>query len=161
MTNQINQLHEICNNLISEVDKFPKDKREDKVFDEWSLKDVVSHINGWNLMRIQELKDFLSNTPIQKISDFNALNLIFLAERKNFSWEELYKEFCTSLQDLVISFKNLPPDSWDKPIWKGSGMTAKKWLKIDSEHLQNEHLTQLKDYNSLYLHNLNTPLEGL
>lgn len=149
MHSEVYNLEDVCKQLINAVEAFPKDKVDDILFDQWSLKNSISHIIGWNLLRIKEINAFLNNEPIIKINNFQELNEVFVDERKDKSWDEVFKEFESSCHKLVISFKSIPEDLMDKKVWEDSSMTPGKWLDIDTKHLRGEHLAQLNDYMNI------------
>lgn len=142
----INKLKQANDELIIAIDSFPKEKREATIFDQWTLKQVMGHISGWNLLRLKELSLFLNNKPITKITDFETYNKHLIAEREGKDWEYLYDELKTSCEKLIEVYTNINPESFNKKIWNDSTKTVKDWLLIDLDHWNREHLTEIKKH---------------
>src|SRR5689334_65806 len=76
----LTKLDDAVVNLISAVDNFPVGRREEVIFLEWSLKDMLAHFSGWNIATIEGLNSILEGRADQikpwiqesEIDDFNA-----------------------------------------------------------------------------------------
>lgn len=145
ISDTMTELKRARDELFSAVESFPADKRPDVLFDKWSLKEILSHINGWNLLRIMELNLLLQNKPIDKIADFDACNLMFVKERTGKSWDYVYSELITSSNALVGAYSKLPEKVFTSKIWNDSRKTVLDWLRIDLDHWA-EHLKEIKKY---------------
>jgi hypothetical protein len=143
------ELKKVRLELISAIDKFPKEKREEILFDKWSLKDILSHLSGWDKFTIQKINEFLNGKiPRWEISidKFNDLNV---TKNKNKPWNEIYDEFVKLSLQNIKSYKIIPTTKHDSLIWKDKKYTPKKFLMIDIDHYKNEHLSKiLKVLNS-------------
>lgn len=144
MKKKIKELEEICDEMVKVIHNFPKDKIEVILFDKWSLKDVIAHINGWNKQKIFELDSLLEGKDVEKISDFDAFNENSVNDRKNVSWDIVFQEFVDSCRDLVEAYDSIPAEQVDVGVWPGSTMTPRVWLQIDLDHMKLEHLPEIK-----------------
>lgn len=132
------------------VDKFPQDKREEILFDKWSLKDVIAHLNHWavhNLMCFKALKEGGKPYWAPDIDEYNEQGVQI---RKNRTWNDVYNEFNTLLPQIILDYETLPQDLWNKRFWENRKFTPLKFLEIDINHYKNEHLPQLKKYTERF-----------
>ena len=146
MKNDIKELIAVCNKLTTAIENFPQEKRDEILFGDWSIKDSIAHINGWNLQRIKEINQFINGEQVEKIYDFDALNEVEVNKRKGMSWDDLLKEFKDSCSKLIDVFNSVDAGFYDVPIWQGSRMTIKDWLRTDIDHMKGEHLEQLSEF---------------
>lgn len=129
--------------FIKVLDNFPKDKRETALFDNWSLKDLVGHISGWNIAGTNAarfLKEGKTPEWIKSINDFNKENV---DKRKRWSWQRVYQEFFAASKNLIEEFERLPEELWEKKYWPERKYTPLKMFKIELKHIKNTHLPQI------------------
>ena len=144
MKYKVENLKKIIKELTKTIDRFPIDRREDVLFNQWGLKDVLAHISGWNLQRVKELEDFIKGNKIEVINNFDEFNHRRVNERKFSTWEIVYGEFITSCTNLVKSFHSIPDNLINKKIWEDKSHTPLKWFDIDLSHLK-EHFDDIKN----------------
>lgn len=137
-------LKKTVDELTNLIINFPFELREKKLFYDWTLREVVAHIAGWNLQRIGEIEAFLQGKKIEKILDFDAFNKQVIHQKRYYSWEALIDELKHSSSDLVLSFDSIVEDLANKKIWVDANSTPTTWLQLDIEHLRNEHISKLK-----------------
>ena len=129
--------------LIQALDSFPKEKREEVLFGEWTLKDLVAHLSGWNIAgakAVRSLKQGKVPPWAGKISEFNKLNV---RKRKNWSWEKTYQELLKASKEFIEEYENLPEELWEKRYWPKKDYTPKKILMIELKHYRETHLPQI------------------
>src|SRR3990167_1288632 len=114
MRYKMENLKKVIKDLLEVIDKFPADRREDTLFDQWSLKDILAHMSGWNLQRIKELEDFIKGNKIEAINNFDEFNLKNINKRKPHTWGMIYDEFVKSCRDLTKVFQDVPEYLIDK-----------------------------------------------
>ena len=51
-------------NFIKTLEEIPEEKRDEVLFGEWSLKDVVSHIIGWDEFFVEILRSLRSKNRV-------------------------------------------------------------------------------------------------
>lgn len=143
MQKRIEEFKKARFNLHQAIDSFPKDKREEILFGKWSLKDIVAHISGWDLITIKTLKSIeKSKTPgwIGSVYEFNRNSV---EKRKKWNWQKVYKEFVELGGKITNEYEGIPEDLWNKKAWKSRSFTPKKFLEIDIKHYRDEHLPQI------------------
>jgi len=129
--------------LIRAVDNFPKDKREEILFNKWSLKDVMAHVSGWDNATIDLLKKIKKGKTPEWIGSVYGFNRRSVEKRKKWSWQKVYKEFVRVGREIVGAYESVPKELWEKRVWENRGFTPKKFIKIDIRHYRNEHLPQI------------------
>jgi hypothetical protein len=104
---------------------------------EWTVKDVVSHIIGWEKETILQFKSFLAGSSKNVRYDMDAFNKKSVELRKHLSWDQVVSELQTAQKEL--RYLN---DSIDEgnPLIEKRFMTS--WLNTLSQHYKH-HLTQL------------------
>lgn len=132
--------------LIKVLKDFPKEKREVVLFGEWSLKDLVGHISGWNIAATNAARSLEEgNTPewVKSINDFNKENV---ERREKWSWEKVSQEFLEASKALIEEYERLPRELWEKKYWSERKYTPLKMFKIELKHLKNIHLPEMLKY---------------
>ncbi len=142
----ISELEAAIKEITNAVTNFPEYKREEALFGKWSLKDVMAHYCGWNLLTIKELGMLISGKPPInwiKESQLDAFNKYEVEKRSAKSWTEIYEEFVKSWQDLVDKYKSLDEDHWKSQYGPGVEDTPHRSINLDIEHIQ-EHLVEIE-----------------
>lgn len=143
----IEDLKSARSKLISAINNFQKDMIHDKLFDDWSLKDVVAHLSGWDQLTVKSIKLFLKNKVPDWGGEINDFNKISVEKRKSWSWTKVYNEFLTISQKNIDAYESIPLTRFDEYIWKNKKYTPRKFLKIDIHHYEKEHLPQIQKYS--------------
>jgi hypothetical protein len=129
--------------FIEALDKFPKEKREEILFGEWSLKDLLAHLSGWMIAAAENvrcLKEGKIPPWVVSIDDFNKKNV---AERKNWDWRKVYKELVETSRKFIEEYVSLPKESWQKKYWPDKSLTPQRILEIEIRHWKKTHLPQM------------------
>ncbi len=126
------------------IDQFPENKREEILFDKWSLKDVVAHLNHWMVHDIDCLENLLKGEEPYWEPDVEEFNTKGVNARKDKSWDELYVEFTGLIEKLTKLYENLPEELQNKKIWKDKDETPLKFLEEDIHHWEGEHIPALE-----------------
>jgi hypothetical protein len=145
----IAQLNQAISNLVSTVDQFPTEKREQQLFDRWSLKDILAHFSGWNLLTVKELTMLQNGQVVDRWTggdDMDAFNAAEVEKRKHFSWDEAYIEFVDSMQQLLNKYKELTPQQWASRFGPEPQDTPVRSINIDIEHIGEIHLDDIKKF---------------
>ena len=83
----------------------------------WSVKDTVTHIAAWDWRCAALLgESFNTDAPLKAHPDVDALNLEIFEERKNWSWDEVERDFQGAHQALVEAILALPPERLDDEV---------------------------------------------
>jgi len=137
-------LKKLQQEIINIVDKFPTQKRKEILFDQWSLKDVLTHLCGWDELTVNAINNLKNGQLSVWGKSVDEMNRSSTGLRKDKSWDDIYNEFVDNSQKLVDIYNNLPDDLWEKPLYSDKKFSPTKFIKIDIDHYQ-EHLEIIKE----------------
>jgi len=140
------EFKEIALILEGLIIKFPINKREEIVFDKWSLKNVVSHLNHWMKHDIDCLEATTKGVVPYWEPDVEEFNRKGVEARKNNSWEEVYSEFAKLKTELIELYGSISPELQNKKIWLDSNHTPIRFLEDDIKHWRDEHIKGLNNF---------------
>ena len=149
MNTLLNSYKEARKSFIQAVDKFPKQKREEALFDKWSLKQLITHIAGWDNCiadNVRYLKEGKEPPFYGTVNDFNAKSV---ETGKDWSWDKAYQKFIKGGERVIKEYESLESDLWSIPFWAGKNSTPEKFFKIVTKHYSHEHLPQVLKYVTL------------
>ncbi len=144
MMQPIEEFNSVSQKITQILENFPSESRTKILFDKWSLKDVIAHLNNWMVHDIDCLTALKENREPYWEPDVDEFNRKGTEERKGIVWGSLLTEFLTLKNTLLNIYKTLPNDLWDKPIWKDKHENARLFLEEDINHWKGEHLGVLK-----------------
>lgn len=144
--NQLDHFKKVREELIQAFDDFPKERREEILFDKWSLRQILIHISRWDKALTENLR-FLKEEKeppfYGKVSDFNQESM---EVGKSWSWDEAYSEFIKVGEKFIEEYESLKEDQWEKKFWGNKGSTPVKFLQIQIKHYEHEHLPEIRKY---------------
>ncbi len=141
---KIKTLRRIRQELVELITLFPKDKKEEQLFGNWSLKDTLSHLSNWYQHDIRCLNALKKGVEPHWEPDINKFNKKGIELRKNWTWEQVYKEFIDLGDTLFKEYDTLPKGLWEKKIWKNRKHTPTIFVEDDICHFKNEHIVEIK-----------------
>jgi hypothetical protein len=141
---KISEFKSLIEKTIEYINKFPENMRETMIFDAWTLKDVVAHLNHWAQHDLNCLYALKNDEEPYWAPDVDLYNQEGVTARKNNSWEEVYTEFKKLTESVISELENLPDELWNKKFWSDRRFTPKLFLDIDIDHYKNEHLPELE-----------------
>lgn len=144
--NKISRFEEISDRLEDLILQFPDQKREEIVFDRWSLKNVVSHLNHWMIHDIDCLTSLQNGKVPHWEEDVEMFNSKGVEKRSELSWDTVFSEFRLLRERLISLYSSLDSKLLDKKIWPDKRETPRKFLDEDINHWQNEHVIALENY---------------
>ncbi|WKZ30964.1 MAG: hypothetical protein QY318_03915 [Candidatus Dojkabacteria bacterium] len=145
MQDNIEKFEAVRDQILDVIDQFPREQRETLIFDKWSLKDIVSHLNHWMEHDLECLDSLKDGTEPFWHPDIDQFNLEGISARKDWTWDKVYNEFVQLSKQLLQTYRTFPVELWDKPIWEGRDLTPLKFLTDDIWHLEAEHLGDMKE----------------
>ena len=135
----------LCENLytvekeFNQVSKSLNTKIRDQKITEgsWSVKDVLSHIVGWEAEVVKQFKAFLVNPDVDDNYDIDSFNKIAVELRKHLSWNQIEEELKTAQTELSgflfsLNQKNIEDEK-----------RFIEWVKVLADHYVH-HTKQLK-----------------
>jgi hypothetical protein len=108
--------HKRFRDVLSQVKTM--DTFTEKLIEEWSVRDVVAHLIGWNIEYLEEIKRVLNDQVTwNKLYDTtegdDRFNKGTLEKLKALSWDEVVKEWDTSFQKLIKRIEKLTDREWN------------------------------------------------
>jgi hypothetical protein len=105
-----NKLTESAESFRRLVDEFPEGKREEQLFGEWTLKEILSHFSAWAVLTLDSIRRSEVDEPIPILLDNDVcdwFNREGVRERKALSWDEVYGEYVDTESRLHQMYRNL------------------------------------------------------
>ena len=75
MKELLREFVKVRKDFINTLKKFPNDKYEEKLFGEWSLKDVIAHFTGWDRYFIDAIELLSNGKKVPYWGKINRYNL--------------------------------------------------------------------------------------
>jgi uncharacterized damage-inducible protein DinB len=103
----------------------------------WSSKDILAHIVGWENEVIKQFKEFIVNPDVDDNYDIDSFNENSVSSRKSKTWEEIIEELELSQKELstfisTLSHKDI--DTEDR---------FSEWMEVLINHYKH-HISQLQ-----------------
>lgn len=130
--------------FIKAVEAFPVNRRGELVLGDWSLKDLLAHLNGWWFHQTEVLEKFKQGVEAERPSDVNGFNEQSVLARRDMGWEEVYEEFNKAGSDLIDRYSGLSEEYWKRKIWSDKDLTPEGFIGIEIKHLRDTHLPQIR-----------------
>jgi len=115
------------------------------LFDQWSLKELLSHLTGWAKYQIN-LLERLEKGKQEKLQKSlkNSINIDFVLTRREYDWKKAYQEFLNSSESLIKKYELLPEKLWKEKVYKDKEITSEEFIKIEIKHYIKTHGPQIK-----------------
>ncbi|NOK58835.1 MAG: hypothetical protein GFH27_549301n137 [Chloroflexi bacterium AL-W] len=136
--------------LLNVIDILNEDALDHKgMIGDWSIKNCLAHIAGWEDWIVQTLQAGLSNGQIpdhlrSALQDFNAFNADQVAEREELTPDEQLTELHRVRTALMTIVGDLDEATLNKPQpWAGKDRSIAFYLNILPHH-DEEHLADIQ-----------------
>lgn len=143
---KVQDFKKIADNLETLILDFPEDKRENIIFDRWSLKDVISHLNHWMVHDIDCLTALLDGKVPFWESDVETFNTRGIEKRRDLTWNKVFNEFLMLKKKLINLYESIDGHLINERIWPDRNQTPLRFVEDDIKHWKGEHLAQLEGY---------------
>lgn len=130
--------------LLKALDNFQENKREQMLFDKWTLKDLVAHINAWDAHEADIIISLKEGRKPYWVPDVDKFNALTVSARKSWDWQEVYNEFNHNTKKLLNLYETMPIDLWNTRFWQDRRFTPKHTLEKHIEHYLGEHLSKIE-----------------
>ncbi len=103
--------HERLKRMVSRLsaDRMVKEK----VLDDWTVKDIISHLSAWNWEELRVIDDLLANRkPVWWGLDESEFNRRAIRERKDWSIDAVLKEWEESFETFLARVSELSEEEW-------------------------------------------------
>jgi len=138
---QFNQAREGVRTLLPDIDVHMQ------IYPEWTIKEVLAHLAGWDDATIMALRAFVAHDPpaVPAIKGIDPYNSQTVAERAELGYEQIVSEWELIREQLIKVLENLPDEKLPATIvspW-GPSMTVTDLINIMIEH-EEEHAEVIK-----------------
>jgi uncharacterized damage-inducible protein DinB len=138
----------LCENLssveeefVQVIDSFNAKVRDQKIAGgSWSVKDVLSHIVGWEVEVVKQFKAFLTNLDVDDNYDIDSFNKSAVESRKHLSWDQIFAELKTTQAELSGFLSKLTQKEMDKE------KRFSEWVDVLANHYVH-HTKQLRQFD--------------
>lgn len=122
---------------------------EEKIIDNWTVKDILAHLSAWSLEVIKEIDRVLKNKPTwpklyYSIKGEDKFNLEAVVKRKNKSLETVVQEWEQSFQIEIKKLEKLSGQEWlhqsNGDQWE-DGRPVTVFSLFDYEYQDEQHET--------------------
>ncbi len=120
--------------FLTLVQEFPENKRTEKLFSDWSLRDILVHIAAWEGYTIDVLDDVVAGNEPYYVEDSEEFNQNAVEEGKNTTWEDAHSDMLETGSIFIESYSSLDDTLWDAQIWDKYDYTLREMLKTNTEH---------------------------
>lgn len=134
--------------FIDVLNKFPVSKRYIILFGQWSAKDILAHIIGWERHSIQKAKVVQEGVAPIFIDNIDKYNEESVANFRDLDWDSIYLQLIKSRENMIETYSQLSPNLWGYQVDSNPEHTIRGFLAEETGHLMGEHLAQLKEYIS-------------
>jgi len=139
----------LCENLFTVEKEFIQvigslnaNIRDQKISEgSWSVKDVLSHIAGWEVEVVNQFKVFLTNPDVDDNYDIDSFNKSAVELRKYLSWDQIVTELITAQSELSSFLAKLTQKEIDEE------KRFFEWIDVLTNHYDH-HTKQLKQLTS-------------
>ncbi len=144
MKQAISTFIEVRRELIEEIDRFPASKVDSVLFGEWSLKDVLAHLIGWDEYFARIVGLLKSGEDIPYWGSISSFNEASVNARRDLSWQEVYEEFIAVGEEFVRTYSQIPDNLQETRFWKNRNYSPSRILGVNIHHYAKSHLPEIK-----------------
>lgn len=98
--------------LLETLKMLPPAKENEIVTGEWTARDVISHLIGWDQHTIELVEAVFEGEQLETIEDEDEYNQKVILENQQLTWEELVERFEDNSAHLLQSFEFMDEGMW-------------------------------------------------
>jgi hypothetical protein len=145
-------LIQVRGEILAAAESLPADKHEQVYLGEWSVMDMLAHLEGWDEANRQAVEQILAgNLPAFYASadkNWKSFNAELVKRHKQPNLWEMLQSAHQSHVRLISALIVVPPAQWDRDRglrYKGWKVTIGRLMRVElGDEL--EHLEQLVDF---------------
>ncbi|MGD8759218.1 MAG: ClbS/DfsB family four-helix bundle protein [Anaerolineales bacterium] len=130
--------------VIEAIDHFPDDRVDEILFGEWSLKDVLAHLTGWDQYFVEILRLLRSGKEAPHWGSIAKFNQASVQRRAADGWIEVYDEFIAGGEAFINAYGGLATNEANARFWEGKSYTPNRIIEVNAHHYGKSHLPQIK-----------------
>lgn len=120
--------------FLAAIQDFPEDKRAERLFSDWSLRDILVHITAWEGYTIDVLDDVVAGNEPYYVEDSEEFNQNAVEEGKNIAWDDAHLDLLETGSIFIESYELLDESLWDAQIWDKDECTLRDMITTNTEH---------------------------
>ena len=120
--------------FLTVIQDFPADKRAERLFSDWSLRDILVHISAWEGYTVDVLDDVVAGNEPYYVEDSEEFNQNAVEEGKNTSWDDAQLDLLETGSIFIESYESMDDSLWDSQIWDKDKITLRDMLVTNTEH---------------------------
>lgn len=128
------------------------EKQKEVFLGEWSVKELLAHLIGWDYTYVAAVQDLLAGELPSFYSAYDAdwagYNWNLVNEYNKDNWTELLGALGQSHKKLIDFLKTVPGEEFDKDRgvrYNGAQVTITRLLKAEAQD-EREHYKQIKEW---------------
>ena len=145
LVNRWNHRRESLKALVAQAEAH----REKEIYREWTLKEFLSHMSGWDDAVIEALRAHAKGQPIEiraprGVDDYNAQTV---STRETLDYDHVRREWDRTHELIMEALRDLPEEKLHQPLtfpWGEHGTVA-YLVEIFVEH-EEEHAHHLREW---------------
>lgn len=144
MDKPISRFVEVRNQLLEALRRFPARSRNEILFAEWTLKDVVAHLAGWDQYFTAILECLETGEKAPFWGNMTEFNKASVGKRKSAPWKAVYDEFVAAGEEFMRRYGELSEETANTRFWKGRPYTPAMIIEINVHHYAKSHLPEIE-----------------
>lgn len=141
----VQQLEEARRTLFALIDQFDQ---SDKVYPEWTIKQLLAHLAGWDDMVIEMLRAVGEDRPpsTRSVRGIDYYNAQSVAERETLDLNHIRKECERTREEVKRLLREFPLEKLNEEIvypWGAKGSIA-RFIQVFIHHEGVEHADDLR-----------------
>lgn len=120
--------------LLGAIAGFPEGLRDERLFGEWNLKQVIAHYAAWDryfTAALRSLKTGSETAYWGSIGEFNRRAVEACAAS---TWEEVTAGLISAGKEFIEEYSQIPDPLGELRFWPGKAYTPLKLLQINVDH---------------------------
>ncbi len=138
--------------ILEAVSSLPPQKQDEIFLGEWSVKDLLAHLIGWDYTCIAAIQDLMAEQLpafyALRDTDWASYNRQLVRSYKKENWAELLAAVTQSHQELLALLQTIPTPEFEKDWgvrYDGNPVTIDRLLQAEAKD-DEEHCQQLVDW---------------
>jgi hypothetical protein len=145
-------LIEARQNILAEMSKLSETQQDQIFLGIWSVKDLLSHLIGWDESNLRAAKSILKGQVPSFYEhsdrDWQTYNAILVKKYKKDSLRELIASTRDSQKELIEFLQSIPSENFNKDFgvrFRGYKVTIQRLLEAETKDEQTHH-RQITDF---------------
>ncbi|MGB9299270.1 MAG: ClbS/DfsB family four-helix bundle protein [Anaerolineae bacterium] len=150
--NIISALSQVRRKILHVAHTLPRERQGEVFLGEWSARDLLAHLVGWDYTNIEATKSILVGELPEFYShhdrDWASYNAFLVERHKTEDYAELFHSVEASHRALVDLLATVPADEFEKDRgvrYKRYKVTIGRLLRAEAED-EEEHYSQIKEF---------------